>query len=151
MGLDMYAYLRKYDSSFRNKNIRYPKELQELRKEIKKRNFASTCANYQVGYWRKFNALHSFFVKHCAGGKDDCKPIYVDFETFKDLLDKLKKIKKNHKLASDLLPTQDGFFFGGQEYDEWYFENIDYTIDLFENLLPLLESGRYDLIYEASW
>lgn len=31
----------------------------------------------QLGYWRKANAVHGWFVRECAGGVDECQEIFV--------------------------------------------------------------------------
>jgi hypothetical protein len=31
----------------------------------------------------------------------------------------------NPKVAKALLPTQEGFFFGSQDYDQWYLEDLE--------------------------
>lgn len=158
MGLDMYLYICKntYKSDF-DKDINiYPDELKELAEGIAKRNFLSRSIEeyYQVGYWRKANAIHRFFVEHCADGVDDCRRIYVSVEKLTDLLDRCKKIFADSEKAKDLLPTQEGFFFGGVEYDDWYFENISYTIDLIERIIDFVNKNSsmdYAIYYKASW
>lgn len=76
MGLDMYLQLRKYESlgswdkNFLNKSKRfYPKELETFADDIKQVNFMSKETEFQVGYWRKFNALHNYIVKTYADGE----------------------------------------------------------------------------------
>lgn len=163
MGLDMYLYLEKYESvSCYSKNFSekvknfYPKELKELQEGIQERNYLSKTTKYQVGYWRKANAIHKWFVDNCAGGEDNCKPVYVDIEKLKMLLDICKAVSKDHNKAEKLLPTQDGFFFGGLKYDDWYFEDLDYTIKLFEKVIAFIKEEKkkkfwWDIIYRASW
>ena len=56
----------------------------------------------------------------------------------------------NSKVALDLLPPGDGFFFGSQDIDEWYIEDIKYSLELFKSALELLDKG-YSIIYDASW
>ena len=34
----------------------------------------------EVGYWRKANAIHGWFVRELAGGVDECQPIHVSRE-----------------------------------------------------------------------
>jgi len=66
----------------------------------------------RIGYWRKANAIHAWFIRHRK--EDDCQPFDVDID---DLL-KLKAIcqriidSPSQKLADELLPTKSGFFFG---------------------------------------
>ena len=61
MGLDMYFYASRYESSVSWRQdtnvVNYPQDLKMLEDYISKRNFKSTSSNYQIGYFRKFNAL----------------------------------------------------------------------------------------------
>jgi len=160
MGLDMYLYVRdfeylsKSDKNITDKKIDnfYPEDLKEFARNHIQDNFLSKRTNYQVGYWRKFNALHNWFVKHCAiDGEDNCLPIYVSYKDFAELKATCEKVLKHHSLASELLPTQSGFFFGDTEYNEWYFKDLEYTVDLFNKIEKLINKSKYDLIYQASW
>lgn len=53
------------------------------------------------------------------------------------------------KTAKELLPNQAGFFFGSEEYDEWYLEQIQETHDTLKALLEEKSNGDY--YYESSW
>ena len=173
MGLDMYLYASRYQSkvSWReNKdNLEYPQELKELEKDIEERNFLSATTRYQIEYWRKFNALHNYIVKHYANGEDDCQEIYIGLEEIETMLDICKKVYKDLKtcpktikeergyktetydseVAKKLLPPEDGFFFGSLNIDDWYKDDIEYTIKLFEKVLKL--NDNFNIIYVASW
>lgn len=154
MGLDMYLYASKYESRSQwreDKGIEdfYPSELQDLKTDIWERNFLSKETKYQIGYWRKFNALHSYIVKVYADGEDKCQEICLYQERIKHLLAVLKEVKNNHSKAPQLLPTQSGFFFGSTDYDEWYWEDVEYSIRLFEEVLKLPK--EFDIYYQASW
>lgn len=158
MGLDMYLYLRKYEScsawrSVKNVNDFYPQEMEKLATNIYERNFLSKETTYQVGYWRKVNAIHNWFVEKCANGVDECQRIYVSVSQIKELLSVVDSVLQDNTKASELLPTTEGFFFGSQEYDEWYFEELKYTKRLIESVLEFLNScdTNYDIIYAASW
>ncbi len=100
------------------------------------------------GYWRKENHIHKWFVDNVQDGNDDCKDYYVSREKLKQLLDACLKVRDNHDLAEQLLPTKSGFFFGPTEYDESYFEGIDATIKIIEEAIKD-ETG--DLYYFSSW
>ena len=56
---------------------------------------------------------------------------------------------KDTSVAEELLPTSSGFFFGGTDYDEWYMQQIEYTIKTLTELLEEKEGG--DFYYQASW
>lgn len=154
MGLDMYLYASRYESRSQwreDKGIEdfYPSELQDLKTDIWERNFLSKETKYQIGYWRKFNALHSYIVKIYADDEDKCQEICLYPERIEHLLAVLKEVKNNPKKAPQLLPTQSGFFFGSTDYDEWYFKDVEYSIRLFEEVLKLPK--EFDIYYQASW
>ena len=111
----------------------------------------------QVAYWRKFNALHGWFINNCGGGVDECQDISVDEEKLKELLETLKEVSSNFTKAEELLPPTQGFFFGSDEVDEYYKEEVNSTIKIIEDLLEENEqskeyglySGEFE--YRASW
>ena len=156
MGLDQYLYKKTY---VKNWNFMSPEELHEI--TIKKGGEVShhikpervSSIIEEVGYWRKFNALHNWFVMNCQNGDDDCGKHYVSEKQLKELLETLNKVKefKNdpiNKELGNLLPTQSGFFFGGTEYDEYYFNQVERTIEMISELLKE-EDG--DFYYDSSW
>lgn len=159
MGLDMYLYLRKTDykskSEFRNTEIKnlYPTELKDFEKDILERNFASVSKEtyYQIGYWRKANAIHKWFVDNCGDGEDNCQQIYVSTEQLKELRNLCNRVLDNKDKAEELLKTTDGFFFGSTDYDEWYFHDIEYTKQLLDKVITFIDGSDYEVIYQASW
>ena len=58
------------------------------------------------------------------------------------------KYIKDPKVAEDLLPTGEGFFFGGTDYDEYYIEDLKETI---KQLEEALKNGHGDYYYHSSW
>jgi hypothetical protein len=103
----------------------------------------------EIGYWRKANQIHRWFVDNIQGGKDDCGEYYVDSEKLKELLDICRSVSIDHSLAEKLLPTGSGFFFGGTSYDEWYFADINNTIEILEEALN--ENSGDGFYYSSSW
>jgi hypothetical protein len=59
------------------------------------------------------------------------------------------KTVKNPSTAQQLLPTQEGFFFGSTDYDQWYIDDIKYTKDTLEKVLAEEPCGDY--YYSSSW
>lgn len=98
----------------------------------------------EVAYWRKVNAVHNWFVQNCGDGKDECQPIYVEVGDLKRLVEICESVLADHDLAPTVLPTTSGFFFGGVEYDDWYFEGLKQTVD---QLVPILKDveGHADI------
>lgn len=58
--------------------------------------------------------------------------------------------KDSQKLANELLPTCDGFFFGGTNYDQWYFEDLLEFYNIANELLKV-DTNKYYIYYKASW
>jgi hypothetical protein len=106
----------------------------------------------QVGYWRKANHIHAWFVDYVQDGIDDCDyHNEVTKEDLEDLLDICQRVLDDHSLADELLPTQSGFFFGGTEYDEYYFEDIENTIGIIKNVLETTDFDKEMIYYVSSW
>ena len=53
-----------------------------------------------VGYWRKANQIHHWFVENVQDGEDDCGDYEVSVEQLKYLLDICKLIKNKCKLVN---------------------------------------------------
>ena len=136
----------------------------------------------QVGYWRKANAIHEWFVKNVQGGRDECQKSEVSREQLEALLDTVNTVLSSTKLvagavingytasketngelraniedgkvlsdtdkAEELLPTQSGCFFGGVNYDQWYYASLVETREILESALA--EDGG-EFYYQASW
>jgi hypothetical protein len=116
-----------------------------------------------IGYWRKANAVHNFFVQECQGGVDECQLSMISKEDLNDLLKrckralKLKDIYLNDGILKDgegienFLPTTSGFFFGGTEFNEWYFEDIAETKKIITKVLKETDFDKQAIFYRASW
>lgn len=100
-----------------------------------------------IAYWRKANEIHRWFLGFLDDGEEDhCQQIYVDGTHILELVDLCKQVLADHSKAQELLPTQEGFFFGSTEYDEWYFKDLENTIEMLKDIKP-----EDDFIYQASW
>jgi hypothetical protein len=102
----------------------------------------------EVGYWRKANHIHNWFVENAQDGMDDCKQANVDREHLQDLLETCNRVIANPSEAEQLLPRAAGFFFGNTDYDEYYFESVRETISILEDCLLDEEAYFY---YVSSW
>lgn len=107
---------------------------------------------WEFAYWRKANHIHKWFVDNVQDGKDECQSTYVTIEKIKELLELCKEVSQDHELATELLPIHSGFFFGGEEYDEYYFQQIEYTIERLEYLFKNEEEFKtIEFYYRSSW
>jgi hypothetical protein len=154
MGLDMSLYATEYVGSRSNKEG-YDHAVKALGAEefFSKHShdrLGSADVKVEVAYWRKANAIHKYFVDNLQGGKDECQTTEVSRSELQDLLDICNEVMEDRSKAEKLLPTQGGFFFGSTEYDEYYFENIEMTIN---QLTSILENApkRWYFEYSSSW
>lgn len=104
---DFYAqhYVTKYDE-WDNKH-------QFLRKMIKE----------EIGYWRKANQIHNWFVEHVQDGEDDCK---YHKEVTKEVLEKLLAICQQVLDSCEMVE--------GQVCTGYTFKN--------EKMIPIIRSGK---------
>lgn len=131
----------------------------------KEKKYGYSTLFQNVAYWRKANHIHKWFVDNVQNGEDDCGFYEVTKEQLEELLEicvavrdnsKLvnedgNKYIKNPSLAESLLPTQDGFFFGGTSYDEWYLYDIRYTIRELRKILRTTDFEHEIVFYTSSW
>ena len=113
-------------------------------------DLAFASVSIQVGYWRKVNAVHNWFIQELANGVDECQPIYVPRSSLIDLKNACEIVLRDHSQADAILPTGSGFFFGSTEYDEWYFYGLEKTVKIVTKLIEDVPEG-WAFEYQASW
>jgi hypothetical protein len=150
MGLDMYLYKKTYVKHWEhNGDNNYKVEVSKAGKPVNIDPKKVTYIVEEAGYWRKANQIHNWFVENVQNGKDECQESYVSREQLEELLWVCRIVKIDKEKAEQLLPTQSGFFFGGTEYDEYYYQDIDSTIEILEEALS--DESADDFAYRASW
>lgn len=154
MGLDMYLSAKKYMSRyFDEKDSERIKSINEIFKieGDEDGDYGAQEVIFRVAYWRKANAIHRWFVNNVQNGQDDCNEYYITREQLKSLMELCEKILADKKKAEELLPTQNGFFFGGTDYDDWYMGDLQYTVDRFKKILSDPAFEKSDFYYQSSW
>ena len=153
MGLDQYLYAKKFTSNspYFNKSGMFEQLRDTLGTDVAflTKQTPSISVEIKVGYWRKSNQIHQYFVDNCQGGEDDCRESYVDRDKLVELLDLCKQVLVDHSKAEDLLPSQSGFFFGNTEYNEWYYSDLSDTVEILENALKM--GDDWSFYYQSSW
>ena len=165
MGLDMYLHAKKYvekvnwqalqdndELSYDSPEVVFPlwnnivetAGMKDVAVDIYGVHVEVTCA-----YWRKANQIHKWFVDNVQGGEDNCGEYYVSHEKLKDLLDLVNRalVERN----PNLLPPQEGFFFGGTDIDEWYWQDLKNTKAKLDRVFALPEMSKLSFYYTSSW
>jgi hypothetical protein len=156
MGLDMYLNAKRYISKNFNKGdeavaAAIQAQFPELAGKAGRWGDDSPVkeVTIEAGYWRKANAIHQWFVKNVQEGKDDCRTYEVYREQLEELRELCKRVLAFRHLAVELLPAQAGFFFGSTDYDDYYFDDLEQTVAIIDDVLTLPTS--WDFEYRASW
>lgn len=146
MGLDMYLIAKKY-ILYSNKNNIHEK-LAELFPELgnNKIEYIQTT----IGNWRKANAIHGWFVENIQSGKDDCGNYSLCQEDLEKLLNIVNQVLEDKTKAPKLLPVVKGFFFGSEEYDNYYFEYLEHTRNILTKALGK-DMKDWEFEYQSSW
>lgn len=157
MGLDQYLYAKKY---LTNSGFLGEKNAEQYKTVVgialpdggalpAEKGVGSAFVEVKVAQWRKANHIHLWFVNNVQDGEDNCAEYYVSREQLQELKELCEKVIADKSLADTLLPTVDGFFFGGTEYDEWYFQDTQDTVEMLEHALTL--GDDLDFYYSSSW
>ena len=148
MGLDMYLKAKRYVSDYNDRDQAISTEIMRHFPELKETQTIQEVT-VRVGYWRKANAIHKWFVDNVQEGTDDCGDYWVGREKLQELRDTCERVLKWEGLANEQLPTTNGFFFGGTDYDEYYRQDLERTVKIIDDCLALPDS--WDFEYHSSW
>lgn len=130
MGLDMYLYSVKRDVNLENVR-QYPVE--------------------EIMYWRKANQIRRWFEEYLDNPIENCEYTRVPKEKLEELLRTCRIVLNERDRAEELLPTSEGFFFGGTEYDNWYFKQVQETVEQIEKILKETNWEEKEVLYFEWW
>lgn len=154
MGLDQYLYAKRFVSPLsafnESKEMFYKVVEASNATSFIDDTFPTAYVEVKVAYWRKANQIHQWFVEQVQGHNDDCGEYYVSREQLQELIDLCDSVIASPDLAQQELPTASGFFFGNQEYDEWYFNDVKYTSATLKNILANVPE-EWSFLYSSSW
>jgi hypothetical protein len=162
MGLDQYLtakkYINKWEYSDDYKDSWVTQDFQDMLPMdtpniTQYGGFTGINIEYPVGYWRKANAIHKFFVSEVGQEVDDCREMWIDRDHLVELRSRCLAVLKadnTEEMAKEVeLETTSGFFFGDTDYGDWYKDDLRLTIDICDFVLKLPE--EYSIYYQASW
>lgn len=187
MGLDMYLerYPRYKDYTPRQACDvgYYLKDWTDDRPHIPEKDWEALNNMYksrqEIGYWRKANAVHQWFVNRVQDGVDDCdyhrevteEDLLALKEICTEIVNNCKLVQgkiisywdsdfkphyvegeviSNPEICETLLPTQSGFFFGDTNYTKYYLDDVKDTLLIVEEALKT-DFEKYAVYYVSSW
>ena len=111
-----------------------------------------------VVYWRKANAIHSWFVENCQDGVDECQSTEVNVEALAHLADTCKAALSAYNKgyveeAGEIMSPTAGFFFGSTDVDEWWATEMRATANNIQAVVGtvLARPGSTKFVYQSSW
>ena len=145
MGLDMYLKREIYiGANYEHRNVTGEVSIfiDSVKQNIDLKKIS--IITMHVGYWRKANQIHAWFVDNVQDCVDNCEQYHVSWKQLQELKELCKKVLETKE--TNLLPPRKGFFFGNDEIDEYYWEDLMDTIKLIESL-----DEAEDYYYRSSW
>ncbi len=131
-------------------NIEGVKQLDEVVK-VKGGSFTYLSIKEEIGYWRKSNSIHNWFVEKCQYGIDECQLTEVLKEDLEDLLENCYKVVYKKSKPEKVLPPSSGFFFGSTKIDKYYMDDIKKTISILEQAIAKTDWEKEIVFYQSSW
>lgn len=164
MGLDMYLTKRTYiGAELEHREVGGKIDI-TIKGEPVNINFDRVQSLVEsVGYWRKSNQIHNWFVENVQDGEDDCREYHVSREQFEALLSDINTVltakgtPEEEGAIEDILPTASGCFFGSTKIDERYWEDLEDTKKLVTEILAEMDEDEKNsqmwtnYYYQSSW
>lgn len=103
MGLDMYLTARitsykGWDDASKAKHNPFAEAAEKLGLPKLSDNLDSISIEREVGYWRKANQIHKWFVDTVQNGKDECQESHVSIEQLRELYRRCIAVRDGTKL-----------------------------------------------------
>ena len=105
-----------------------------------------------VAYFRKVNFLLPYF-----NYEENCSEIVIDKYDVEELIEDCERVLASkdtdeaESVADELLPTEEGFFFGNTDYDECYFNDVREVADKFTEILDTFDFDENELVMSCWW
>jgi hypothetical protein len=153
MGLDQTLYARTYVSSWSHSEpeakVAYNAILGALglEKADTDPDHPIMYAWVPVMYWRKAYQIDQWFTDNVFINDNNTDVAFVDRGQLEELLALCEVIakSKSETISADLLPDNK------RDYDEWYYEQIEYTERQIRAILANEKLAKFEFYYESSW
>ena len=101
---------------------------------------------HYVGYFRKVNCVYRYFEDKLTD-----ETAWVTKDECEDIVKRCSAVLENPDLASELMPTRSGFFFGTTEYDKYYFSDLKDVRKQFKSFIKYFKTDDDLVFIHMSW
>lgn len=101
-------------------------------------------------YFRKANFLYSYFAEYIDPVNQWCVVSKRDIENLRDVCKFVADNRGDENIAKVRLPTRAGLFFGSTEYDDRYYDSIEWCYKHMDDLLAFSNEDDNYVIW-FSW
>lgn len=144
MGLDMYLDAKEYISPYWDK-----REIRDTLVEVTG-NDKVKGITYEVGYWRKANQIHNWFVNNVQDGRDDCGTYFVHSSKLNELKSICEEVLEGSEMVD--APVIVGYRFeGGKEIPMQEQGQVISNAELAAELLPVSEGFFFGSQEYSHW
>ena len=164
MGLDMYLTKKTYiGANYEHRGVSGKIDITIKDSPVNINLNRVSSISEHVGYWRKANQIHRWFVENVQDGEDDCREYNVSRQDFQNLLEVVNTVvasegtPEESSVIQEILPPSSGFFFGSTEVDSWYWEDLETTKNIVSKILAEMDEDAknpdvwVDYYYSSSW
>jgi hypothetical protein len=164
MGLDMYLTKKTYiGANYEHRGVSGKIDITIKDSPVNINLNRVSSISEHVGYWRKANQIHRWFVENVQDGEDDCREYVVSRQDFQNLLEVVNTVvasegtPEESSVIQENLPPSSGFFFGSTEVDSWYWEDLETTKNIVSKILAEMDEDAknpdvwVDYYYSSSW
>ncbi len=105
----------------------------------------------KIAYFRKVNFLVKFF-ETMGYEINNCEGVEIDVIDCEELLKRCLIVLTDSSKAEELLPTEEGFFFGNTDYNNNYFLDVERVKEaLITEILPYFYYHPNNNVYFEIW
>ena len=102
--------------------------------------------NEEIVNFSKFNFLLPFFDY-----TENTSDKEISKKRIEELVEVCNKVLADHELAPELLPTQNGFCFGNTQYNNDYFDDVEFARDKFQDILNTIDWENEIVVMHCWW
>jgi len=145
MGLDMYLTKQTYiGAKYEHRGITGTIDIRKGDKTIPIELNRVAYIVEEVGYWRKANQIHGWFVDNIQRCVDDGENYPVSYDKLMHLKQLCQEVLETRDFTK--LPPSSGCFFGSVKIDNDYWLDLKETIEIISKL-----AWDGDYYYKSSW